>query len=60
MQVLLLFLLLVSLIFNVKCVESVNQKDITNVMSFQLHADIDIKYILNHFQVLYIMIVEST
>ena len=29
-------------------------------MSFQLHVDIDIKNILNHFSLLEIMIVEST
>ena len=40
--------------------ESASQKDITDVMSFQLHVDIDIKYILNHFPLLEIMIIEST
>ena len=36
------------------------QKDITDVMSFQLHVDMYIKYILNHFQLLEIMIIKST
>ena len=48
-HILLLFLLIVFLIFNVKCVESISQKGIADVMSFQLHVDIDIIYILNHF-----------
>ena len=37
---------------NIKCVESARQKDITDVMSFQLHVDICIKYILNHLSLL--------
>ena len=49
MQILLLFLLLVFFFLNVKCVESARQKDLTDVMSFQLHVDIDIKDILIHF-----------
>ena len=40
--------------------ESASQKDITDVMPFQLHADIDIKYILNHFLLLEIITIEST
>ena len=40
--------------------ESSSQNDITDVMPFQLHVDIDIKYILNHFMLLEIMIIEST
>ena len=40
----------------VKCV----QKDIIDVISLQLHFDIDIKYILNHFPLLKIMIIETT
>ena len=48
------------LILNVKCGESNSQKDITDVLSFQLHVDIEIKYILNHFLLLQIMIIEST
>ena len=43
MQILLLFLILVFFFLNVKCVESARQEDITDVMSFQLHVDIDIK-----------------
>ena len=45
---------------NVKCVESASQKNIIDVKSFQLHVEIDIKYILNHFSLLEIMIAEST
>ena len=45
---------------NVKCVVPVSQKDITNVMWFQLHVDVNIKYIANHFQLLDTMIIEST
>ena len=59
MQVILLFILLF-ITFNVKCVVSATQKDITDVMSFQLHSNIDIKYILNNFHLLKIMIIEST
>ena len=51
---------LISLVFKVKCLESVNQKYIINIFSFQLHVDIHIKYILNHFQILNIIINEST
>ena len=43
--------------------ESGRQKDITNVMSFQLHVRIDIKDIkdiLIHFPLLKMMIIEST
>ena len=43
--------------------ESASQKDITDVMSFQLHVEIVIKAIkdtLIHFQLLKIMIIEST
>lgn len=40
--------------------ESVCKKDITNVRSFQLHIDIDINLILNHFPLSDIMIIEST
>ena len=42
--------------------ESATQKDITDVMPFQLHVDIYIyiKYILNHFPLLEIMIIQST
>ena len=29
-------------------------------MSFQLHVDVDVKHILNHFQLLEIMIIKST
>ena len=52
-------------ILNVKCVESASQKDITNVMSIQLHVDIHIhfnfiKYILKPFPLLEIMVIEST
>ena len=35
-----------------QCVESASQENITYVMSFQLHVDIDIKYTLNHFWLL--------
>ena len=59
-QILLLFLLLVFLILNLKFVESVSKKDITDLMSFQLHVDIDIKYILSLFPLLEIKVVEST
>ena len=45
---------------NVKCEESASQKDITDVMPFQYHVDIDIQYILNQFPLLEIMIFEST
>ena len=48
-QILLLILLLVFLFLIAKCLESASQKNITDVMSFQLHVDIDIKYILNNF-----------
>ena len=40
--------------------ESASQKGITDVMSFQLHVDMNIKYILNSFPLLEIMIIEST
>ena len=40
--------------------ELASQKDITDVMSFQLHVDVDMKYILNHFLLLEIMIIDST
>ena len=43
---------------NIKCVESARQKDITDVMSFQLHVDIYIIYILNHFLLLQIMTID--
>ena len=39
--------------------ESASQKNISNVMSFQLHVDTSIKYILNHFPLLEIMTIES-
>ena len=50
------------LISNVKCVKSASQKDITDAMSFQLHVDIYvyITNILNHFQLLKIMVIEGT
>ena len=47
-------------ILNVKCMESVRQKDIIDVMSFQLHVEIiikEIKDILIHFPILKIMII---
>ena len=40
--------------------ESASQKDVTDLMSFQLHVDIDIKYISSRFQLIEIMINEST
>ena len=40
--------------------ESASQKNITNVMSFQLHVDTNIKHILNHFLLLEIMTIECT
>ena len=54
-----LFLHLAFLFVNVKCLESASQNNITNVMSIQLHVDIDIKNILN-LLLLEIMIIEST
>ena len=39
--------------------ESASQKDITDVMSLQLRADIYINYILNHFLILENMIIEN-
>ena len=48
------------LFLNVKCVESASQKKINDVMSFQLHVDIDTIYILNHFPLLEFMTIEST
>ena len=45
-----------SFFFIIKCL----QKDIIDVISLQLHFDIDIKYILNHFPLLKIMIIETT
>ena len=55
------FLLLIFyFILNVKCVKSASQKNITNVIWFQLHVDIDIKHIINKFPLLEIMIIEST
>ena len=44
------------MILNLKCVESANPKDITDIMSFQLHVDIHFKL----FPLLKTMIVEST
>ena len=40
--------------------ESARQKAITNVISFQLNVDIDIKDILIHFPLIEIMVIEST
>ena len=40
--------------------ESTSHKDIIDVMYFQLHVDKDIKYILNHFALLIIMVIKST
>ena len=57
---LILLCLPIFLILNVKFVELASQKDITDVKSFKLHVDIDVKYILNHFPLLEIMIIEST
>ena len=48
----LIYSLLFLVFLNVKFVESGSQKNIADVMSFQLHVDIDIKYILNHFPLL--------
>ena len=39
---------------------SVNQRGIINVMSFQFHVDIDKECILNYFQLLDIMRIETT
>ena len=39
--------------------ESASQKNITNVMSFQLHVDTNIKHILNHFPLLEVMTIDS-
>ena len=39
--------------------ESASQKDITDVMSFQLHVHIETKINFNHFPLIEIMIVKS-
>ena len=44
---------------NIKCLESASPKDNTDVISFQLHVDMDTKYIINSFLFLEIMIIES-
>ena len=40
--------------------ESANQKDVTDVISFQFYVDISIKYILNLFSLSEIMVIGST
>ena len=40
--------------------ELTSQKDITEIVSFQLHVDIDLKYNLNHFPLIESMIIEIT